>query len=128
MWSYSMLNRIWATHDIVTPMRSWTAKTLRNALPIVAAYIGFFILCFVAYARSSNAEPVPAVLVGVPVGTVTAGIVVIVGCIVLFQDGWDHWIEMTIVGSVDRGRCCPFLWNSPVSLHDVNEPAKGELN
>jgi hypothetical protein len=60
-------------------MRSWTAKTLRIALlTFVAAYIGFFILCFVAYARSSNAEPVPALLVGIPVGAVAAGIVVIV--------------------------------------------------
>ena len=28
----------------------------------------------------------------------------------------------------NRLRVCPFLWNSPVSLHDVNQPAKGELN
>jgi hypothetical protein len=74
-----MLICIWATLDIIALMRSWTAKTLKIALlTFVAAYIGFFILCFVAYARSSNAEPVPALLVGIPVGAVAAGIVVIV--------------------------------------------------
>jgi hypothetical protein len=35
---------------------------------------------------------------------------------------------MTILGYVERGRCCSFLWNSPVSLHDLNQKEKGELN
>jgi hypothetical protein len=51
------------------PLPSWTAKTLSIALvTFIAAYIGFFILCFVAYASSPNAEPVPALLLGTPVG------------------------------------------------------------
>jgi hypothetical protein len=47
-------------------------------ITFVAAYIGFFILCFVAYASSANAEPVPALLVDTPVGAIAPGIVVIV--------------------------------------------------
>jgi hypothetical protein len=64
---------------MIVRMDTWTAKTLSIALmTFVAAYIGFFILCFVAYASSANAEPVPALLVGIPVGAIAAGIVVIV--------------------------------------------------
>jgi hypothetical protein len=67
------------TPEVTAPMRSWTAKTLKIALlTFVAAYIGFFILCLVPYSSSSNAEPVPALLVGIPVGAVAAGIVLIV--------------------------------------------------
>ena len=64
---------------IIAPVGSWTAKTLGIAvLTFVAAYAGFFILCFVAYAKSSNSEPVPALLVGIPVAAVAACIVVTV--------------------------------------------------
>jgi hypothetical protein len=60
---------------MIARMHTWTATTLSIALmTFLAAYIGFFILCFVAYASSANAEPVPASLARIPVGAITAGI------------------------------------------------------
>ena len=65
---------MWGTRRESIASMSGLTKSLRTALvTFVVAYVAFFFLCVLSYAYSNPPkEPVPALLVGIPVGLIAA--------------------------------------------------------